>query len=381
MKILMVGLSVRAMAQSAVRSGYRVVALDAFGDQDLRAVTETYSLHHDFHVSYSAGALAKASRKLSFDSVAYTSNLENHPMVLSKIAGRHKIIGNPPQVIRSVRRWQTLLPDLKQSGFMVPETILAAGKHEIDGTRRWLVKPILSGGGHGICFLTAPDKLPGKGFMLQEYIPGKPCSASFVANGQECVLLGITEQLIGTRQFGAHSFRYCGNILPPSEALEVRDRDEVLKQVNRLATYLTTRYNLTGVNGIDFILHDRQVWPTEINPRYSASMELIEEAYGLPIFHLHKLSVLGGILPDFRLKEAWKNDAFFGKAIVYAEKDAIAPDTRTWSDQGIHDIPAPGERLPKGSPVCTVMANGSSYGQTFMKLVELARMIKQQIYV
>ncbi len=39
--------------------------------------------------------------------------------------------------------------------------------------------------------------------MLQEYIPGKACSASFVANGQDCVVLGITEQLIGMHPFGS----------------------------------------------------------------------------------------------------------------------------------------------------------------------------------
>jgi len=48
MKILIAGLSVRAMATSAVQSGYPVIALDAFGDQDLKAVAESHSLHHDF---------------------------------------------------------------------------------------------------------------------------------------------------------------------------------------------------------------------------------------------------------------------------------------------------------------------------------------------
>ena len=39
-RILLAGVSTRALAESAVRAGYRVVAVDAFGDADLRAVAE-----------------------------------------------------------------------------------------------------------------------------------------------------------------------------------------------------------------------------------------------------------------------------------------------------------------------------------------------------
>ena len=91
MKILIVGVSVRAMAASAVGSGYPVLALDAFGDQDLKSIAESYGLHRDFHMRYGPEALYRASRGLSYDAVAYTSNLENHPGIIKRIAGgRHE---------------------------------------------------------------------------------------------------------------------------------------------------------------------------------------------------------------------------------------------------------------------------------------------------
>ncbi len=379
MRILIVGLSVRAMAESAVHSGYNIIALDAFGDQDLRAAAETRSLLHDYHSPYSPAALYKASRQLSFDSVAYTANLENHPLTLSRIAGGRRIIGNSPKVVRSVRRWSALFSDLRKSGFAVPETIFPKESRRIGSGRRWLVKPLLSGGGYGIAFLPS-EILPKNQFMLQEYVPGKPCSASFVANGRECVLLGVTEQLIGMRQFGSHGFRYCGNILPFPEALDPDKCNIVLAQLNRLAANVTRQYGLTGVNGIDFILCDHQVWPIEINPRYSASMELMEKAYGLPVFHLHVQSALEGSLPDFKLEAVVKSGTFFGKAILFAEKEAVAPDTQDWAACGIRDIPASGERLPHGGPVCTVLANRPTYEETLNELVRRARIIKEQIY-
>ncbi len=379
MKILLVGISVRAMAESAVHSSYPVIALDAFGDQDLKALTESCSLHHDFQGLYSPRAILKASRQLTFDAVAYTSNLENHSDILGRIANSHLIIGNSTQALGSIRHWPTLFARLRQAGFSVPETIFAGENRKTDPNRRWLVKPVWSGGGHGIAFLQG-KKLPRNQFMLQEYIPGKPCSASFVANGRECVVLGVSEQLIGLRQFGSQGFRYCGNILPLPEALHPGVEKIILKQVLRLATFLTQEYGLSGVNGIDFILNGNQVCLTEVNPRYSASMELIEQAYELPLFDLHVQAVLDGKLPEFNLETALKGKKFFGKGILFAERDAMAPDTQSWMAREIRDVPASGEKLRKGSPICTILVARPTYGETFAELIGQTGMLKEEIY-
>ncbi len=168
------------MVESAVRSGYAVLALDAFGDQDLKALADSFSLQHDLHARYSAGALFRASRRLAYDAVAYTSNLENHPGVLKRMAGRRPIIGNAPQTLKRVRDWAGLFAGLRRAGFAVPKTIFAGQNKRPDPRRRWLVKPVRSGGGHGIDFWRG-QKLPGAARMLQEYIPGTACSASFGA--------------------------------------------------------------------------------------------------------------------------------------------------------------------------------------------------------
>ncbi len=378
MKILIVGISVRAMVESAVHSNDPVIALDAFGDRDLKALGESHSLHHDFHVRYSANAIYRASRQLEYDAVAYTSSLENHPEILNRFAERHEIIGNSAQVIRSVRHWPTLFAKLQQAGFSVPETIFAGEKKRIDPKRRWLIKPVLSGGGRGIAFLQG-DRLPGEPFMLQEYVPGKSCSASFVANGHECVVIGVAEQLIGMHQFGSHGFRYCGNLLPLPELLD-SDAGVILKHVRRLASFLTFEYGLTGVNGMDFILGGDQICLTEVNPRYSASMELVEQAYGLPIFHLHVQAVMDGKLPELRLETALRDARYFGKAILFAERDVNVPDTRSWLDRAIRDVPVSGERLRRGNPICTIQISRPTYGETLAGLIDQAGLLGEEIY-
>jgi predicted ATP-grasp superfamily ATP-dependent carboligase len=388
MKILVAGISVRAMTESAVRGGYPVAALDAFGDQDLKRLADTSSLRRDFHSVYSPAALYRASRELSFDAIAYTANLENYPDILARFGSRHRILGNPPQAVASVRNWAGVFEKLRQAGFPVPKTIFKGKPSPADPKHRWLVKPLRSGGGHGIYFYYPEDRprFEGKnahgvpGFMLQEYIYGRPGSAAFVANGKECVVLGITEQLIGLKILGCRDFRYCGNLLPVHGA-EVPDSTEtLLDEIRRLSQFLTREYRLVGVNGIDFILRNGQVYLTEVNPRYSASMEIIELAYGVPIFRVHLDSVLDGRLPEFDLEAEMARGRVYGKSYLFAESDVNAPDTEGWHGKGIRDIPETGEKIRKGNPVCTILTSRSTREETAREMFRRAEELKKDLY-
>jgi predicted ATP-grasp superfamily ATP-dependent carboligase len=388
MKILITGISARAMTESAVHSGYPVTALDAFGDRDLTELTESYSLQRDFRAAYSSEALFKASQKLSFDAVAYNSNLENYPEILECFSDSHRILGNSPKVVASVRNWPDLLGNLKSTGFSVPETIFFGKTGPVDPERRWLLKPILSGGGHGICFYSpqvqsrsgSRNGCCAPGFMLQEYIPGKPCSASIVANGKDCTVVGVSEQLVGMQKFGSQGFRYCGNLLPIPETMAADTGRLILDKVRRLAGFLTKDYGLVGLNGIDFILNGDQIYFTEVNPRYTASMEIIEIAYELPMFHLHMQSILDGKLPEFNLEAELKRGKAFGKGYIYAERDVMVPDTGKWSIEDIHDIPLSGEKIRKGGPVCTILAGRSTVEDTLSEMMNRAQELKEQLY-
>jgi predicted ATP-grasp superfamily ATP-dependent carboligase len=377
-RILVIGLSVRAFVESAVRSQYRVIALDAFGDADLRSMATCYSLPRDFRVPYSPDALFEASLQLDFHAVAYTSNLENHPEILQRFEVDHPIAGNLPESVRAVRNQPALFSRLRAAGFPVPEMPVMQHGKVLDIGRRWLVKPVKSGGGHGIFFLQGQS--PEKETLVQEHIPGKPCSASFIANGSESVLLGITEQLIGDRHFGARDFRYCGNILPLTETLEPAAGRGIVGQVRKISEFLVREFGLTGINGFDFVLNRGEVYPIEVNPRYSASMELVERAYNLPIFQLHMEAVADRRLPDFGLESQLSYDDFFGKCILFCEKDSVTPEGLDLLGCDLRDIPNPGQPLRKGSPVCTLLATGKGRGATYDALYRQAGLLKGRIY-
>jgi predicted ATP-grasp superfamily ATP-dependent carboligase len=379
MRILIIGISTRGLAESAKAAGYELVTVDYFGDYDQKSWCENLSLKRDLNLPFGSAQLVEASRNLKFEAVAYTSNLENHPEVIKRFEDasaekQGRLLGNSAEVLARVRHWPTLFGFLQGQGVPVPETLYEGHQPPAGDQRRWLRKPIRSGGGHDIRYWEG-ERPSGALFILQEHISGISASASFVSNGKECVVLGLTGQIIGRPEFGASGFRYCGNILPLTAG-----QNAVLAQVRDITTRLTREFKLVGVNGLDFLLKDGQVYPLEVNPRYSASMELIERAYGLSIFDLHVRSIQQGVLPEFDLAVWLAHGGFYGKAIVYAEQEGAAPDTRGWPDRDIRDVPFPGDALSAGDPVCTVLASGLTQAECFAGLVAQAEAIKGEIY-
>lgn len=381
MRILIVGFSTRPIAESAVRSGHQIVTVDYFGDRDQRALVENYALQRDFDLRFSADALLQASRSLDFEAVVYISNLENHPAVVETLARGRRLLGNAPEVLRQVRDWRTLRAVCREEGIPMPTTLLPGEEDEANPMLRWLRKPVLSGGGHGIR-LWDGEPLD-EDHVLQAYIEGQPASAAFVANGQESVAIGLTEQLIGREELGTGGFGWCGNILP-LDASPTNNGPTVLEKVEAIVARLTRRFGLCGMNGIDFVVASGsggrpRLFLVEVNPRYTASMELMERVHGLNVFSLH-LEAMEGHLPDFSLAERLESlDTFFGKGIVYAKRTVTMPETEGWGERGRRDIPFPGERIEAGHPVCTVLAEGESRAGCWRHLVAKAGDVRREI--
>jgi predicted ATP-grasp superfamily ATP-dependent carboligase len=236
------------------------------------------------------------------------------------------------------------------------------------------------------------------------------------------VVIGLTEQLIGREELGARGFAWCGNILPL--AMQPTERAAVLREVERIAAQLTHHFGLRGVNGIDVVIADGpdghpRTFLIEVNPRYTASMELIERAYGLNVFTLH-VEAMAGRLPDFSLAEHLRlqeadgdidtdvdvdadatvgrvqcrpqtvgvgavglpcalQRTYNGKGIVYARRTVNIPETADWMEQDRRDIPFPGERIEGGHPVCTVLAEGKGREACWNHLLASAEAVRREI--
>jgi predicted ATP-grasp superfamily ATP-dependent carboligase len=348
--ILLAGITARMLAELAKRAGYAVVSLDYFGDADLRRLCPGISLLRDHNISYTPDALVNAANGLDAPSVVYSASLENHPDHVARLAQDRELLGNSPETLIRVRDPRQLATALRSAGFCYPRTVWPEEEIKPEIGEGWLWKPIRSGGGHGI--RVWHGELLAKEAVLQERLEGMVGSATFVANGLEATLVGVTEQLIGKEAFGASGFRYCGNIMPPR--LPLGELLQLVKEVRAIVNHLTAEFGLHGLNGLDFIWHEGRVWTVELNPRPPAPAELMEWAYDLRLFAAH-VQAFRGQLPSFDLEQAMSDAPAAGKAILFAAEDITLDDTRSWFEQDIRDIPFPGERIRRGNPVCTVL--------------------------
>ncbi len=131
-------------------------------------------------------------------------------------------------------------------------------------------------------------------------------------------------------------------------------QDHVLDAARALIAAVAEEFGLVGLNGLDFIARSGMPYPIEVNPRYSASMELVERATGLSLFELH-----GAACRGFLPAEQSVPGLVTGKAIVFAERDVTVGEGLRWTPDGdLADVPHPGERIQRGHPICTVFATG-----------------------
>jgi len=370
--VLLAGVTTRALAVSAARAGYRVTAVDAFGDLDLRTVADVITLGPTPGTRFDPLAAAIAGERVPASLVAYTSNLENHPNAVERLARGRCLLGNSPAVLTRVRNPIALSSLLRRRGFATPAT--RATPLTNPGVATWLLKPRRSGGGHRVELWRHARSVP-RGSYLQERIAGIPGSVLFAANGDGAVVLGLSRQLVGDSRFGSQGFRYCGSLIGSRTAPVFPRQGEILETAAALVVEVTREFGLVGLNGIDFIARKGVPYPIEVNPRYSASMELLERVHGLSLFDIH-VHACRGTLPS----ELETHSGIEGKAIVFARRDVILGNTGGWiGRRSLADVPHPGERIPCGRPICTVFARGSDQATCLRRLIREARVVYRRV--
>jgi uncharacterized protein len=374
-RVVIAGVSARAAAESAARAGFAVTAIDAFGDLDAHPSVRALAVPRDFGGPFSAPAAARAARDIACDAAAYLSNFENHPDAVSTLAAGRSLWGNPPEVLCRVRNPVLLANAFRERGIPAPSLRMnGSDSNDSNDPKDWLLKPLASGGGRGVRPWTG-HRVP-RGCYLQERIEGVAGSVVFVAAGGRAVPLGVSRQLIGDPAFGAGGYRYCGNILASAGDAQFGQDDALVAAACAIACAVAERFDLVGVNGVDFVAADGVPYPIEVNPRWCGSMELVERAYDLSMFETHAAACAQATLPEFDLVHARQAVIAAGKAIVFAREDVTMGDTRPWlADPTVRDVPHPGERIAEGHPICTVLAQGADAAACYGALVRRASRI------
>jgi predicted ATP-grasp superfamily ATP-dependent carboligase len=370
--LVILGASARAAAFSALRAGFSPWCADLFADRDLAARCPVVRVSGR---DYPHGFL-----RILQDSpqapIVYTGGLESHPELVDAVGEERPLWGNGGSVLRRARDPLSLRQALAASGLPAPEVRLSPDGLPMDGS--WLRKPMRGSGGSGIEPWMGQGRAR-KPVYFQQYIEGESCAAVYVADGAGARLLGVTRQLVGPLTPGSSpqrgegskrrasegmSFRYCGSVGPLPLSPGTREIFE------RMGNVLTAAFGLRGIFGVDAVLRDGSPWCVEVNPRYTASVEVLEFALGVPAMGQHAGTFRAGSVSDGGpVRGRWsahthgtssRGTPILGKAILFASANLVLPELPSLTlpaPQEIPqfaDIPAPGTAIQRGWPILTL---------------------------
>jgi predicted ATP-grasp superfamily ATP-dependent carboligase len=329
--------------------GMTPTTIDLFADLDLREVARATRIDRDEYPQGLQGRLADAPD----GPWMYVGALENQPDLIRRIASNRPLWGASRDALERVKSPERIQAWMLDAGLLPVETREAPPRNSRGS---WLVKPLASGGGREIQLWTGTVADFGEPVYFQQLVEGVAASAVFLGDGTTATFLGATEQWIGT---AAGPYEYVGSIGPIGISPARRD------QIDRMGRAVVERSGLAGLFGIDLVLNEDRVWLIEVNPRYTASVEVLEWSQGRSFLGLHR-RVFDATRPD---APCWKPlPGILGKAILRATADCTFP--ARLSDRRLEnvarrfptiaDVPDPGTRIGRGEPVMTVFARGGT---------------------
>jgi uncharacterized protein len=365
-QLIILGASARAACFSARRSAYSPYWIDQYGDHDLAENFTGRCVPVD---EYPTGILdfIRDSPAAPF---LYTGAMENHLHVLEELEKVRPLLGNSARVCRAVRDPELLTACLCQANIKQPQlSPLPLAAQLCD--KNWLIKNRYSAGGQGVMHFKGDESMASEHLYLQEFIAGENRSGVFIGDGRCAYLIGVTRQLVGEAFLNAGEFSYCGSIGPLP-----LDEDE-LDQWQTIGNTLTAEFDLKGLFGVDAISKGGDIYPLEVNPRYTASVEVLELALKLPVIAMH-CAACNEELPTLVLPTA---KSMIAKAYLFAGQELLSPTDveKLYDGSGSFslraDIPHPGTVISQGHPLMTILAPASSLEEGMQSLMERAKLL------
>jgi len=374
--IAVVGASARAAAFSILRTGRSAPTADLFADADLAQYCPTTKIS-----PYPEG-IADWLAATNVDAWLYTGALENHPDLVDRLATIRPLLGNSGEALRRCRDPWELQTVLRKNGLYFPETRAPGARLPTEGS--WLCKTYRASSGSGVWELAGEDSRQqaiASRAWFQKQIEGQHASVVFALADTWTTTLGMTAQWVGASAARAAKFQYAGSHgMSPSISPAIRE------QIKTLAHVLADQFQLRGLVGVDLVLDSQRAWILEINPRYTASVEVIERNSGVSAIEAHVAACHGTAL-DCERKENPTGQSH-GKAILYAKQAVVInADFFTWAmaqagyglDSRLADIPELGSTIPSGRPVLTVFASAPA-AETEQRLRQRIAEVETQLY-
>ncbi|MCE7028162.1 ATP-grasp domain-containing protein [Jiella avicenniae] len=342
--ILTAAFSARQIAASAQLAGIDALAVDFFGDLDLRDhARKSEVLRGHYPDGFSGDDLLAALENLAAGEeplgFVYGAGFEDRPELLDAIAERWPILGTDPATARRLKDPEAFAAICRDAGIAHPEI----RRTRPDDPAGWLSKKVGGSGGSHVVRGGAP---PSPDRYYQRFVAGERISMAFVAAGSRYACLGYSRQW--TDPSPAEPFRYGGAVGPVAVAA---DADAAMR---RDVAGILARLPLTGLCSADFVLREDAPVLLEVNVRPGATLDVFDDP-ARPLIALH-LAAVRGELPSPRVETSGEIRA---SGLAWADRPLGAPAGFQWPDWA-RDRSHPPIRFAVGEPICTVVAAGES---------------------
>ncbi len=419
--VVLLGCSVRSLAQSCDRLSLPVWAIDQFADSDCRAVArkvdqlELKNVPSNIFSDYSSLIFLPGG------------GTENYPQLLNELGGNHLWCGVRGVDLENIRNLNFLKPLAEEAGLRVPrsfahQTLTEAKSFAPEFLQnefprsRWIWKTAEQGGGVGVSpILNQTDleyllRIKAEGY-LQQYIAGQPLGATIIITAAgKAEWLGAYRLLPASEKLtNVHLSNQGPQSLDQARilAIDVQDGQRqdypflfsgaigpimlAPQKIEALLQFAERCHRETNIRGwfqIDFILDEEQnIWLLEINPRWSATMELHERYHGRSLVspHLHAWGAeslqASNIAKEPRpilLKEVFYAPSHFVWTESHLEK-ALRRNRQSIDATGwpmIADIPTADQEFDRGMPVFTMLQAAESYQQLAIEREKLFKLLR-----
>lgn len=358
---MLIAHSARMLAQSAVRAGWQVVAVDRFADLDTRraclACYQVPSRNGRFDPEALWERIQSVLAEHKPQGWLYGSGMDALPDLIEQLAKLCPLFGNRAEAVRACVNPRVFFPLLDRLEIPYPEICWHAPKETAES---FLVKQG-GEGGTGVSVYRG-EEVPGA--YYQRRVAGKAYTLAFLAGSGQLWWYGFNT--LYQTEYNDRPFLFAGIInradLPP----------KVKKTVVEYAQRLSSALSLTGLQGLDFMVEGEVPKVLELNPRPGAALGLWDGAWpsGLMAAQV-KLSqgeAVGG----------WRKLAVKGSKIVFAKEAVQIPCDFSWP-RWCADLALPGTKIPAGGPICTVGASGATVAEVEAKLYARINWITQAL--
>ena len=348
--LVVAGISVRTLAESARLGGWEVIALDLFGDADTRLACTHWAPIGEPSALRIAPALLReelhrAARHPRVDGWIPAGGFEGASELLGAGGTALPCLAIESSTMKRVRDPALFFGALDRHRLSHPRVSLEAPADPAG----WLAKR--AGGCGGVHIRAAEEVLRNPesrhpDTYFQRWQPGTPMSALFVADGARFRLVALNRLIV--RPVWPLPHVYAGAVGPVADAgLE--------QAVDRALAVLVPEFGLRGLASLDFVADESGAHWLEVNPRPSATLQLHADAWPGGLVRAH-VDAVRGCLPAAGPR---RGPGVRGHLTVFADRVGLVGGD--WApDPHVHDLPAPGRRFARGEPICTVSAEAAS---------------------